>query len=111
MLEAGAKLNVKVGQSFTIHHAISHFQPEILDLILQFGADVNRHDDGGRTALHILIGKWNIDDGRQEERRRCLKLLLDHPAVDVEAKDGDGKTPHDIASAKRITYLTDEVIL
>jgi|GEM_PF-1590269 len=66
---------------FPLITAVSGSNYAIVKALLDSGADVNIHDDEGRTALHVAT--YNTD---------ILTLLLQHGAK-VDARDQDDNTP------------------
>jgi cytohesin len=69
--------------------------PRIMDRMIAKGADVNKQDAAGRTALHVATF-----NGRPE----AVALLLKRKA-DVEIKDNDGLTPLMWAVKERRTEI------
>ncbi|HEX6199403.1 MAG TPA: ankyrin repeat domain-containing protein, partial [Thermoanaerobaculia bacterium] len=74
LLEAGADPND--GES--VFHAAESFHEEALELLLQFGADLNWTGDWGNTPLYFLLRYWDVE--REERAARGLDWLLDHGA-------------------------------
>ncbi|XP_049405747.1 uncharacterized protein LOC125869221 isoform X1 [Solanum stenotomum] len=60
-----------------LHSAASSGNVEIVEILLSRGADVNRKNDGGRTALHYAASKG---------RAKIAELLISHGAK-INAKD------------------------
>lgn len=56
---------------------------ELLEWLIEKGADINAKDNNGYTALHFAI---------QEAHDDSVTLLLNH-SVDLNAKDNNGNTP------------------
>jgi ankyrin repeat protein len=101
LLSNGANIHAASNQGVTaIHNAAEACDPELVSFLLANGANVharalrqNRRSDPKvehNTPLHLAVtsarGAWN--GGTLE----VVIALLDHGA-DIEAKDGDGKTP------------------
>lgn len=75
---------------------------EMVDVLIENGADVNNEDDNWRTPLMMAAGQGNrcknvyiklIDCGRPD---KVLQLLIEKGAK-VNAVDRDGRTALDIA--------------
>jgi uncharacterized protein len=73
-----------------LHSAAAGGSIEILERLLQSGADPNASHQGGYTALHTAAGSGRLD---------MVRVLLAHGA-DPTAKTDDGKTAFDLANAK-----------
>ncbi len=73
-----------------LHSAAAARATEIVSMLLESGAPVNRKQHGGWTALHAAA-----DNGDEE----MIKILLQHGA-DRLAQNDDGKTPANIAQLK-----------
>ena len=73
--------------------------PEKLALLLEHGADVNAVGRGGRTALHYAAAAGH---------GRVIDLLLAHGA-DTSLRDASGKTPRDVALARRRIELAERL--
>jgi ankyrin repeat protein len=74
LLEAGA--NPNDGES--AFHAAERHHVEALELLLEFGADLNDRGDWGNTPLYFLLRYWDV--AREEQVGRGLRWLLDHGA-------------------------------
>ncbi len=84
-LESGIDLNqiIEGEGCYPIHFAINS-SLEIMQLLIDNGADVNVKDQKGKTPLHIVTAvKPSIEK---------MELLIDNGA-DVNAVDNEGKTP------------------
>uniref|UniRef100_A0A8C4TL73 Uncharacterized protein n=1 Tax=Erpetoichthys calabaricus TaxID=27687 RepID=A0A8C4TL73_ERPCA len=68
--------------------AVSHGRQEMMQALLDCGADVNMQDDEGSTALMCAS-----EHGRAE----IVKLLLAQPGCDVSIADNDGSNALSIA--------------
>lgn len=120
LLKAGADISVKDGiQDLTaLHIAAGAGVPELVQLLLARGADVNATALAypklsrpapiyGRTPLHFAVGgvrrrgryysgQQNQPENAADMRVECVRLLLDNGAV-VNAADSRGMTPLDFA--------------
>jgi len=74
LLDAGADPND--GES--AFHAAERFHVEALELLLEYGVDLNRTGDWGNTPLYFLLRYWDV--AREEQVGRGLRWLLDHGA-------------------------------
>ncbi len=65
--------------------------PEIVEALLDGGADVNAVDAGGRSALHAAA-QFGFEHNDSLRARRLFDGLLKHGA-DINRADSEGKTP------------------
>lgn len=92
-IEQGADLEAKdpgTGAS-VLHYAVMRGNPEILQLLLSKGVDVNSRTKNGTTPLHtaVLYNRYEV-----------AETLLNKGA-DVDAKSSSGATPLAIATTAR----------
>jgi len=92
-IEQGADLEAKdpgTGAS-VLHYAVMRGNPEILQLLLSKGADVNSRTKNGTTPLHtaVLYNRYEV-----------AETLLNKGA-EVDAKSSSGATPLAIATTAR----------
>lgn len=93
MIAEGADLEAKhpgTGAS-VLHYAVMRGTPEIIDLLLGRGADVNSRTRTGTTPLHtaVLYNRYEVAE----------KLIA--KGADVNAQSASGATPLALASAAR----------
>jgi ankyrin repeat protein len=81
--------NINIVSAFQL--ASLYFRYEMLEYLLITGVNVNHKYNNGQPPLHTLIMCTNVDDGN--ERLKCIRLLLSHPQIDVNALDGQYRTP------------------
>ena len=74
LLEAGAA--VDDGES--VFHAAERYHLEALELLLEYGVDLNARGDWGNTPLYFLLRYWDVAGRPNVERG--LRWLLDHGA-------------------------------
>lgn len=89
LLEHGADPNAVHGVRKISPIHLAYNKPEILELLLDYGADVNRKDDSGRTVLHHTVVFDN---------KKCFDILLERSDLDFGADTVDGLTALDVAS-------------
>ncbi len=65
--------------------------PEIVEALLDAGADVNAVDDAGRSALHAAA-QFGFEHNDSLRARRLFDVLLKH-AADINRADREGTTP------------------
>ena len=58
--------------------AVSHGRLEMVQLLLESGADINLQDEDGSTAVMCATEHGHID---------IVKSLLAHPDIDISLKD------------------------
>ena len=44
-----------------LHHAAEHGNPQVCEILLDYGADINQNDAGQQTPLWLAASKGNID--------------------------------------------------
>ncbi|PVD18549.1 hypothetical protein C0Q70_21099 [Pomacea canaliculata] len=107
-------LNVPDGLGYLpLHTAVNNLDQKAIKILLSLGADVNAKvtkncPQQGRTALHILFS-FQLDfppfdciccSNTLKPSHRlnsCAPPLLQLPSVNVDARDGEGKTPLHVA--------------
>jgi ankyrin repeat protein len=82
LLEAGA--DPTDGES--VFHAAESFHEEALELLLEFGVDLNHTGEWGNTPPYFLLRYWDLGDG-PDELGRGLRWLLEHGA-DPDVRSG-----------------------
>lgn len=71
--------------------------PEVIDLLLKYGANVNHQKRNGMTVLHYLLWRsiWGLEGLESEVQEKnkldCVKVLLKYGA-DPTISDNSGKT-------------------
>lgn len=66
--------------------------PEMVQLLISRGADVNARNNFNYTALHKAVSNYMKPDNKEKECDKILKMLFDKGA-DINAQDGNGTTP------------------
>jgi ankyrin repeat protein len=85
LIEYQADLNVKDdGNQTTLHMCAYLNNGAVAKLLVDGGADVNVRDDSGVAPLAVAVACGHTD---------VLKVLLDHPDIDVDTQDNDGSSP------------------
>jgi len=79
-----------------LHHACYGTSPEIMEMLLKAGADVNSVDKNGNTPLHVLImvvpHNNLVSPQSLVEFKKNMTLLFEYGADDT-LKNKKGKTP------------------
>jgi ankyrin repeat protein len=83
----------------------SQVQPEVLEALVQHGADVNVRDDRGETALFGLV-RYVEDTLDLDSGRACIGVLLDAGA-DRNARNTEGKTALGVVAEKNSKLVID----
>jgi ankyrin repeat protein len=79
------------GDKTALFQATSWGRPEIAEMLIKHGANVNAKAARGVAPLHEAARMWHVE---------LARLLLKHGA-EVNAKDDEGRTPLDWASSPR----------
>lgn len=87
-----------------LHCAAFCAQESAVRFLLGAGADVNRPNSYGRTALHVAVGCSPILDGHHD----VIKLLLEAGA-DINAQDDNGRTALHLGIGKYFTSSAESV--
>uniref|UniRef100_A0A5K3ET97 Poly [ADP-ribose] polymerase n=2 Tax=Mesocestoides corti TaxID=53468 RepID=A0A5K3ET97_MESCO len=119
--------------STPLHLAAGYNNLEVVDFLLEAGADVNAHDKGGLIPLHnassyghvdvaaLLIrhgtsvnavDKWGytpLHEAAQKGRTQLCSLLLAHGANPL-ARNEEGQTPLDLATAEDVKSLLSDAM-
>jgi len=90
LLRRGANPNEK-GRSPLVVTASSAEDPEMLSLLLRYGADVNARDEGGGNCLHwaLPLPGWKSDENKVRE---IIRILLEN-GCDPDAVNNSWLTP------------------
>ena len=72
-----------VSQYSPLHEAVHYLNARTARLLLSYGADVNSKANMSYTPLHLASSNNDIE---------CVRLLLEHPDIDIGAKDDQQKT-------------------
>ena len=70
-------------------------EAEVLEILLEAGADPCRKDNWGNTLLHYIAAGCN-----DTESRKATEILLDFTLPDVDAVNNEGLTAMDIATSE-----------
>lgn len=89
LLEKGAKINHVPEEDPIVHEAVRSGNPEIVDLLVKYGVDINATNSLGQTPLHESAS----EDGWLEVTKYLVKK-----GANIDALDGFNSTPL-IASA------------
>ncbi|XP_037927794.1 myotrophin [Teleopsis dalmanni] len=95
ILEESNVANNEIDGRYPVHYAADYGQYDVLKLLIDFGADVDKKDKHGITPLLAAI--W-------EGHEKCVNLLLEKGA----SKDGttlDGRPYHEAAENENIRKL------
>ena len=98
LLKQKVEVNARdaMGRTALMHllgpHSAGPYQPEMLERLLEAGADPCATDNEGRTVLHYAAEGYTHAAARQ-----AAEMLFDFGRPDVSAADNEGRTPLDIA--------------
>ena len=93
ILEQGADVNNAYVhpdiKETVLMYAAEYFPLPVVKLLVEYGADVNKKDDEGRTALMCAAYAGSLLDIRGNSA--VVSFLIEHGA-DIEAEDNEGNT-------------------
>lgn len=98
LLKQKVEVNARdaMGRTALMHllgpHSAGPYQSEMLERLLEAGADPCAADNVGRTVLHYAAEGYTHAAARQ-----AAEMLFDFGQPDVSAADNEGRTPLDIA--------------
>ncbi|GBG24049.1 Ankyrin repeat domain-containing protein 1 [Hondaea fermentalgiana] len=94
LLEKGANINALSNEGWAaLHHAVDAKQASTVKFLLQYRADPNIGAGIGiGTALHLAV---------RLNRLEAVCVLLDATDIDLQAKDGRGRTPLALATQRK----------
>ncbi|MBU3160698.1 ankyrin repeat domain-containing protein [Clostridium frigoris] len=100
ILKKGAKVNaINVSGKTPIFNCSFNYSVELLNLLVEYGADINTRDKYKNTLLHDDY--INCFDEHFEE---FLKALI-NLGFDINSKNSTGYTPFDLCENKKITDI------
>lgn len=101
LLERGSKVNVEnITGKTPIFYCNFSFSVELLNLLLNHGADIKHTDKYNNTLLHDDY----IMCGDAEDFEEYLKLIISSD-LDINSKNNAGHTPLDLCKNKKIEYI------
>ena len=113
LIAKGARVNVVTKKGMTpLHKAARQRSPALVKLLLDNGADVHALTEDQKGPLHKVFHSslYHFYDSLRDVIK-CLELLVDAGA-DINAKDGEGRTPAMLFCASvyhiRKSWLNDE---
>jgi ankyrin repeat protein len=84
LLQNGADWNQHdSSQNYPIHYAAAYGWPDLIDLLLKVGSNINQENSWRLTPINVAM---------LLNHEGCVKKFLEHPDVDVNCKDEKGKT-------------------
>ena len=96
---------------YMLPHAAANAQADLLEALLQNGADPNARDYGGGTALHRAVSSlqfygisWCPWEAWYAAQHRNVALLIRYKA-DVNARMPSGRTALDMAESSSVRQL------
>ncbi|MEO0827063.1 MAG: ankyrin repeat domain-containing protein [Cyanobacteria bacterium J06639_16] len=99
-LEKAPEVAADCDTSTPLLHYLTTFpniiNPAMMDLLIEYGADVNIQNDSGETLLHVLATQLPLPKGRASE----VGARLIANGADIDARDRQGKSVLETALCK-----------
>ncbi|KAL8919105.1 MAG: hypothetical protein Q9172_005135 [Xanthocarpia lactea] len=109
LLENGARTSARPGDALPIHAATAGEYSDILELLLEHGADVAAQNNKGDTALH-LAAKCGVNINLPRHGfRDCISTLL-RGGLLVDVRGNHGETPLHRASSQHRSYIVKRLL-
>ena len=100
--------NVNDEKDNILHESIHTFDLRIIESLLEAGAKVEKLNEKGETALHVLLKEKTNTAEEMPEFTKCqeniCKLLICY-GVPFGPKDSDGKRAFDLAHTRKLRYM------
>jgi len=96
VLDGGVAANVRDFYGNTPLHAVN--RPEFIQLLIEYGADVNAQNDRGQTPLHRAFSEGDVE---------VVRCLIDTGA-DLNARDDFYNTPFHCDTSVEYVYMYDD---
>jgi ankyrin repeat protein len=103
LLENNADVNTQDNSGEVPFHLVTlagdtSYLPEMIQLLLDHGADMSARANDGWTTLHYSSSRNKSGHKRTKGTIEGTRLLLKHGAS-IDAEDNEGKTPRQVALA------------
>jgi ankyrin repeat protein len=106
---------VRTGEN-ALFYAIKLTSFEIVEILLQHGADVNYQNDSGDTALHLAIyykngGIVGISKKQKKDLSKIISLLIKDHNIDLTKKNNQNENASIYAKRKKDLKILNEIRL
>lgn len=114
LLKAGAKINIKYQGKTALNIAASYGHYEIVNILIEYNADVNEQDNNGNTPLILTIKaladiknkeRFTIYQLKLETYESIIKALINAKANLNITVESDNITALDIAKAEKLNSI------
>lgn len=95
-IEKEFDINKKYNKNPLFFNAVTNKHFDLVKLLVAHGVNVKKKGEFGRTALHVIAGWGDYEEGFDAKAQEIIEYLIAHGA-DIDAKDTDKKTPLDLA--------------
>jgi ankyrin repeat protein len=86
---------------YPLLYAVSFSTPEMIELLLDNGADPNVQNSDGNSALHLAV---------LSEKTDYVRILLQHKNININLQDNSGFTAHHVSALKGDFQIFKELV-
>jgi ankyrin repeat protein len=104
LVEKGTQLNCE-GSFSPLHYACQEWRLDIVNLFIQYGAEINAQDEQGDTPFHAALSS---NHHRGTERTKEFYKLLIINGADITIKNHTGKSPDELGVVRKATKSVEE---
>lgn len=96
LVDNGADVEAKTNEGWRPIHCAAYWgNIEVVSFLIKFGANINALTHGNNTCLHFAVQRYE---------RKLLELLIYHPLMYLEVKNGSNDDAYELCKRKTENY-------